>query len=80
MAKEEGQRAQPGRHCPQPCEEQDHAVASLTATPAYPLLLRLAVSGRVDEDWAFGRVHHLCGDAPQSHPSDHQEIPAAHGQ
>jgi hypothetical protein len=54
--------------------------ASLTATPAYPLRLPLGTRGWVNEDGTFGRVHHLCGDAPQSHPSDHPEIPAAHGQ
>ncbi len=54
--------------------------ASLTAAPAYPLRLGLAAQGRVDEDRAFGRVHHLCGDAPQPHSSDRPEIPAAHGQ
>jgi hypothetical protein len=54
--------------------------ASLTATPAYPLRLPLATRGWVDKDGAFGRVHHLCGDAPEPHPSDHPEIPAAYGQ
>ena len=54
--------------------------ASLTATPAYHLRLGLGTRGWVNEDRTFGRVHHLCGDAPQSHPSDYPEIPAAHGQ
>ncbi len=54
--------------------------ASLTATPAYPLRLPLGTRGWVNEDWTFGRVHHLCGDAPESHPSDYPEIPAAYGQ
>jgi hypothetical protein len=53
--------------------------ASLTATPACPLHLPLATRGWVDEDRAFGCVHHLCGDAPEPHPSDHPEIPAAYG-
>jgi hypothetical protein len=53
--------------------------ASLTATPAYPLRLPLATRGWVDEHGTFGRVHHLCGDAPEPHPSDHPEIPAANG-
>jgi hypothetical protein len=47
---------------------------------AYPMRLRLDARGRVDEDRAFGRVHHLCGDAPEPHSSDRPEIPAAHGQ
>jgi hypothetical protein len=54
--------------------------ASLTATPAYPLRVCLAAQRRVDEDGTLGRVHHLCGDAPEPHPSDHPEFPAADGQ
>ena len=47
---------------------------------AYPLRLRLAPRGRVDEDRALGRVHHLCGDAPEPNSSDSPELPAAHNQ
>jgi len=35
-------------------------LAPLTVTLTYLLRLRLALQGRVDEDRAFGRVHHLC--------------------
>jgi hypothetical protein len=62
------------------CGRRKTRTASLTATSAYPLRLPLAARGRVDEDGTFGRVHHLCGDAPEPHPSDRPETPAAHGQ
>jgi hypothetical protein len=79
--KEEGQRARPGRHCHQQCEEKNQDQSLLTATPAYPLLrLRIGARGQVDEDGTFGRVNHLCGDAPEPHPSDRTEISTTHGQ
>ena len=62
------------------CARRKTRTASLTATPSYPLRLPLAARGWVDEDGAFGRVHHLCGDASEPHPSDHPEFPAAYGQ
>ena len=59
-------------------EDQDsfaHRHGSLSSA-----LTSRRVGAGVDEDRAFGRVHHLCGDAPEPHPSDRPEIPAAHSQ
>ena len=71
--------AYPGRHCSQQCREVDQNRSHRNAD-LWSLRLRLALRGRVDEDGAFGRVHHLCGDAPEPHPSDRPETSAAHGQ